>query len=391
MHRNTPPDRMRQLGHAATLLLRSRNVTYRLGQVLLTASEVKDLISLADVDDTIVMAPETAEPCKVLLVDDDELMRAQLSVLLQHAGYIVSLAGSGEEALRCLDADPCSIVISDWEMPEMDGIALTRHLRSQRQKSYIYVFLLTARRGKRDIVAGLQAGADDYISKDAPPEEILARLETARRIVTLEQALRSANRENRRLAITDALTGTRNRRYMMKYLPREFDRSRRYGHAIAALVCDLDRFKQVNDTCGHDAGDDVLREFCVRAQACLRTSDWMARTGGEEFVVILPETDLPGACIVAERIRAAIAAEAIQTCAGRLEITVSIGASGLVPPRESTRPTHTDLLQAADKCLYDSKQQGRNRVTALALSLGDEAPVSASPLGTSTDSPRSRH
>ena len=101
-------------------------------------------------------------------------------------------------------------------------------------------------------------------------------------------ALRAANRENRRLAITDALTGARNRRYMMKYLPREFDRSRRYGHAIAALVCDLDRFKQVNDTRGHDAGDDVLREFCVRTQACLRTSDWMARTGGEEFVVILP-------------------------------------------------------------------------------------------------------
>ena len=347
---------------------------------------------MADVDETIVMAPESVEPCKVLLVDDDELLRAQLAILLQHAGYIVSVAGSGEEALRCLDADPCSIVISDWEMPEMDGIALTRHLRSQRQESYTYVFLLTARRGKRDIVAGLQAGADDYISKDAPPEEILARLETARRIVTLEQALRSANRENRRLAITDALTGARNRRYLMKYLPREFDRCRRYGHGIAALVCDLDRFKQVNDTLGHDAGDDVLREFCVRAQSCLRTSDWMARTGGEEFVVILPETDLPGASSVAERIRAAIAAEAIQTCAGRVEITVSIGASALIPPRESTRPTHTDLLQAADKCLYDSKQQGRNRVTATAVGLDDGASMSpgANPLGTS-GSPRSRH
>lgn len=347
---------------------------------------------MADVEDTIIMAPETVEPCKVLLVDDDELMRAQLAVLLQHAGYIVSVAGSGEEALRCLDADPCSIVISDWEMPEMDGIALTRHLRAQRQESYTYVFLLTARRGKRDIVAGLQAGADDYISKDAPPEEILARLETARRIVTLEQALRSANRENRRLAITDALTGARNRRYMMKYLPREFDRCRRYGHSIAALVCDLDRFKQVNDTYGHDAGDDVLREFCTRAQACLRTSDWMARTGGEEFVVILPETDLPGASIVAERVRAAIAAEAIQTCAGRLDITVSIGASALVPPRESTRPTHTDLLHAADKCLYESKQQGRNRVTAVEVSLDNSTTLTPGlgPLDT-PNSPRSRH
>jgi two-component system cell cycle response regulator len=214
-------------------------------------------------------------------------------------------------------------------------------------------------------------------------------LETARRIVTLEQALRSANRENRRLAVTDALTGARNRRYMMKYLPREFDRCRRYGHPIAALVCDLDLFKQINDTYGHDAGDDVLREFCTRAQACLRSSDWMARTGGEEFVVVLPETDLPGAAIVAERIRAAIATEAMQTCAGRLGITVSIGTSALVPPRESTRPTHTDLLQAADKCLYESKQQGRNRVTAVSVSLDGSTTLTAasSPL----DSPRSRH
>jgi len=347
---------------------------------------------MADVEDTIVMAPEAVEPCKVLLVDDDELLRTQLSVLLQHAGYIVNVAGSGEEALRCLEADPCSIVISDWEMPAMDGIALTRHLRSQRLDSYIYVFLLTARRGKRDIVAGLQAGADDYISKDAPPEEILARLETARRIVTLEQALRAANRENRRLAVTDALTGARNRRYMMKYLPREFDRCRRYGHAIAMLVCDLDRFKQVNDGFGHDAGDEALREFCSRAQTCLRASDWMARTGGEEFVVVLPETDLAGAVAVAERIRAAIAIEAMHTCVGPLAVTVSIGVSALIPPLELPRLTHTDLLQAADKYLYDSKQQGRNRVTAGPVSVDSATSLSqvSSPLGTPS-APRSRH
>ena len=347
---------------------------------------------MADVEDTIVMAPEAVEPCKVLLVDDDELMRTQLSILLQHAGYIVSVAGSGEEALRCLDADPCSIVISDWEMPEMDGIALTRHLRSQRLESYIYVFLLTVRRAKRDIVVGLQAGADDYISKDAPPEEILARLETARRIVTLEQALRSANRENRRLAITDALTGVRNRRYMMKYLPREFDRCRRYGHAIAALVCDLDHFKRVNDSLGHDAGDEVLREFCSRTQSCLRTTDWMARTGGEEFAVVLPETDLVGAAIVAERIRTAVALEPMQTCMGQLKITVSIGASALIPPRELSRLTHTDLLHVADKCLYESKSQGRNRVTSARVNLDNPTQISpgSSPLDAPA-SPRSRH
>lgn len=316
-------------------------------------------------DTTIIRAEVLAEPCAVMIVDDDELAREQLSSLLSYAGYRVITCASGEEAIRRQTQERCSVVLSDWEMPDMDGIALTRHLRKNGRDSYTYILLLTIRRSKRDIVAGLQAGADDYIVKGASTEELLARMETARRIVNLERSLRIANSENRKQAVTDAVTGIRNRHYLMKYLPREFERSRRYGHTLSVLTCDLDRFKLVNDGFGHEAGDDVLREFCSRTEALLRTPDWMARAGGEEFTIVLPETGLGGAKIVAERIRGAFASSAVRTAAGPIAATVSIGVASVRVPRNLLNLTFNDMLRAADRCLYESKESGRNRVTAV--------------------------
>ena len=318
-------------------------------------------------DTTVIMTPGSQQPCEVLLVDDDELVRERLTLLLQKAGYLVTLVQSGAEALQMLDSQPYSILITDWEMPNMDGLALTRKVRQRRGEGYIYILLLTVRDSKRDVVAGLQAGADDYILKGAPPEELLARLETARRITILERSLRTANRENRRLATVDALTGVRNRRYLMKYLPREYQRCRRYNHPIAVLACDLDHFKLINDRFGHDVGDDVLREFCVRSGIYLRESDWLARSGGEEFIAVLPETDLAGAEVVAERIRAALATQPIRTASGPLEATVSIGAAAIDATQAAGHLDHTEILRAADECLYRSKQAGRNRVTGIRL------------------------
>jgi two-component system, cell cycle response regulator len=315
-------------------------------------------------DTTVITTAGTRQPCEVLIVDDDELVLEQLAALLQVAGYNVSCVQSGAQALRHLDEHPCSIMISDWEMPDMDGVVLTRNVRQRRSEGYVYILLLTVRGAKRDVVTGLQAGADDYLPKGASTEELLARLETARRITILEQSLRSANRENRRLATTDALTGVRNRRYLMKYFPREYERSRRYGHLIAILAFDLDRFKLINDNFGHDAGDDVLREFCGRCQSQLRACDWMARSGGEEFIVVLPETDLEGARALGERIRVVMEVEPISTCVGVLPATVSIGVAAIESSRDGLRLEHTDLLRTADECLYLSKNQGRNRVTA---------------------------
>jgi diguanylate cyclase (GGDEF)-like protein len=225
--------------------------------------------------------------------------------------------------------------------------------------------MLTVRNGRSDILEGLSAGADDYVVKGATAEEILARVEVGRRITHLERSLRTSNLDNRRMSITDPLTGARNRRCLMKYLPREIERSRRYNHALAILSCDIDHFKRVNDGFGHQAGDEILQAFVARSATCIRQEiDWIARSGGEEFIFVLPETNLYGARCVAERLREALAAQPIATCAGPLAVTVSVGVTALETEQELSVVSATDLLRAADRCLYASKNHGRDRVTA---------------------------
>jgi two-component system, cell cycle response regulator len=302
-----------------------------------------------------------AEGCTVLIADDDDIVCAHLGELVRAAGYSVRLASTGVEALRVLDAETVHIVISDWEMPDMDGLALCRHIRSRPTDVYTYVVMLTIRRSHDDIVAGLTAGADDYVVKGAEVAELLARINVGKRITTLERSLREAKRESERLAMTDALTGALNRRYLMARLPREIEHSRRYGHSVALLVCDLDHFKRINDQFGHKAGDQVLEDFCARYSLTMRTSDWIARTGGEEFVIVLPETDLGGAAIVAESLRQAVCARPVMTVAGAVPVTVSIGYSALCSDFEFARWQWEDLMRAADKQLYAAKSAGRNR------------------------------
>lgn len=322
---------------------------------------------MTDLDDTTTLALELdASPaCRVLVVDHDELARLQIATVLRAAGYETLLAAGGKEALRLLDQELCPIVITDWEMPDMDGIELCRNLRARSSTGYVYILLLTVRDSEQDVVRGLQAGADDYLVKGATTAEFLARISTGKRIVALERGLRSANRESRRLAITDALTGANNRRFLIKYLPREMTRSRRYGHALSLVMFDVDFFKAVNDTYGHDAGDDVLRQVVSRATSVLRGgSDWIARTGGEEFVALLPETALAGGVTVGEKIRRAISSTPLATRAGPIPVTVSVGVSSMEPGAPSDSLDADDLLQIADRALYASKQNGRNRTTS---------------------------
>ena len=303
--------------------------------------------------------------CRVLVVDDDELVRAQLMVLLGLAGYDVQAVGSGEEALRILDTMSCQIVLTDWEMADMDGLSLCRSVRLKDDAGYVYILMLTVRNSKRDVLVGLAAGADDYIVKGTPSDEILARLEVGRRITQIENSLRVSNQENRRLSVTDALTGARNRRYLMINLPRELARARRYQHPLAILSCDIDRFKRVNDRFGHEAGDETLQAFGMRSASCIREgTDWIVRAGGDEFVLVLPETNLAGASCVAKKVREVLAAEPIATSAGSLIVTVSIGVTAVETADELASTSVAELLRAADRCLYVSKNLGRDRVTA---------------------------
>jgi diguanylate cyclase (GGDEF)-like protein len=319
-------------------------------------------------DSNIILLTQPLARCRVLIVDDDELVVGHLSALLQRAGYEVHTAGTGEEALSILDTMFCQIVLTDWQMPDMDGLSLCRDLRSRARDGYIYILMLTIRAGRSDILAGLSAGADDYLVKGASSDEILARLEVGRRITHLEQALRSSNRENRRMSITDPLTGARNRRCLMKYLPRELERSRRYQHPLAILSCDIDHFKRINDGFGHDVGDQILQAFVVRSNGCIRGGvDWIARSGGEEFVLVLPETNLSGGSCVAERLRKVLSGQPIATSSGAFAVTVSIGVSALETEAEINTGSASQLLIAADRCLYASKKLGRDRSTAASI------------------------
>ena len=318
-----------------------------------------------DLHDTILSHHlQSSPPCRILIVDDDDLVRARLAALLRMSNFDVEVAGSGEEALSILSSTSCQIVLTDWQMPDMDGLALCRYLRTACYESYVYVVMLTVRDAKQDILTGLAAGADDYVLKGTPIEEILARIEIGRRITHVEQSLRTSNRENRRLATTDPLTGAHNLRYLMKNLPRELARCRRYDHPLAILSCDVDGFKQVNDRYGHQAGDLVLQAFVARSANCLRNaSDWLARIGGDEFVIVLPETTLPGATAVARKLRQLLAALPVPSAAGPVSFMASIGVTAVEPAHVPTGPSAIkDLLHTADRNLYASKRGEANGI-----------------------------
>jgi two-component system, cell cycle response regulator len=303
--------------------------------------------------------------CRVLIVDDDDIVRAQLSALLKRAHYDVQVAASGEEAMRMLDTVSCQIVLTDWQMPGMDGLALCRRVRLEHVQGYVYVMMLTVRESKQDMLLSLAAGADDYIVKGSSVEEILARMEVARRITHLECSLRSSNRENRRLSVTDPLTAAHNRRYLMNYLPRELARAQRYNRALSVLFCDIDGFKKVNDDLGHSAGDRVLQEFVLRATRCIREkNDWLARSGGDEFIVVMPETTLRGANCVAQKLRRIFASPPLVIHERPLKITVSIGVAAVETHRELSQTSAAELLREADRDLYTSKQSGKAQASA---------------------------
>ena len=300
----------------------------------------------------------------ILLVDDDDLTRDLVSTYAEQQGYGVHLCHSAEEALKRLRENFCPIVITDLNMPRMGGLALCRELRARKWPGYTYIVMLTGDH-ERGALAALEAGADDCLRKDAPPAELKARLRVAERIVTLEHRLRRTLEARARQAATDALTGLPNRRTFDRQFNAEFKRARRFGEPLSVLLIDVDRFKQINDQHGHLVGDEVLRSLAGTLRASLpRQFDILARFGGEEFAVVLPHTDREAALLVAERLRAAVESTSIKTSGGSRMITISIGIGHLATRASPDPLTSLDLLDEADRCLYESKRQGRNRVTA---------------------------
>ena len=327
-----------------------------------TAGDLDD----ASDDTTQIRKLDLPEAPTVLIVEDDELVLMRLRELVVAAGYKVQSAANGVDALVALQNSSVSIVVTDLTMPGMDGLHLCRRIREHATAGYIYIVLLTVRDNEADVLRGLEAGADDYLSKRTSAAEFTARLGIARRVLALEYSLKVALEKKHELAMTDALTGLFNRRYFARHMSRELARSQRFGGKFSLLLLDIDHFKRVNDTYGHAVGDRVLRNLAQTIRQCLRrTTDWCARLGGEEFAIVLEGISPAEATACAEKVRHAVAIMANGTPA--VQITVSIGISSFQGEGNRERVSVQSLLEHADINLYKSKAAGRDRVTSSRL------------------------
>ena len=330
---------------------------------------------------------------RLLIVEDDAISRVILQKAVQKLGHDCLVAQDGAKAWRVFQAAGVDAVISDWMMPGLDGVELCRRVRASASETYPYFILLTALGDKEHLLAGLQAGADDYLTKPLDRDELQVRLIAAARVTSLYRQLAEQKREVERLnrqlfeqARRDPLTQLRNRLQLQEDLEALRGVVARYGRCYGVVLCDVDHFKRYNDAYGHLAGDDVLRAVAATITRHCRSGDLAYRYGGEEFLLLLPEQALDGAAAAVERLRGAVEAlaipheakpapdvvtmgvdlgERIQAAPSPAHpapgvVTISAGVAALAPGGPKSVE---DLLRDADAALYRAKEAGRNRVT----------------------------
>jgi two-component system, cell cycle response regulator len=296
---------------------------------------------------------------KILLADDEPIARTMLEHWLVGWGYEVTLARDGESALQALKDDTeLRLLVVDWVMPKKDGIEVCKAIRSGPQEPYVYIVLLTAKDDKSDIIAGLDAGADDYLVKPCNPLELKVRLRAGRRVIELQEQLVKARESLRFEAMHDSLTGLLNRGAVLEQLTKELVRASRRGAPVSVLMGDLDHFKNINDTHGHAAGDAVLRETSRRLKAGMRAYDSVGRLGGEEFIAVLPECDAKTGLSVAQRLCRALSDAPTQYAGKAISQSISIGVAAT---DQFGSATGAELIRAADAALYRAKHAGRAR------------------------------
>ena len=298
---------------------------------------------------------------KVLIAEDDSLLRQMLRGALAAAGHQLITAANGLDAWEMLQREHVRMLIVDWMMPGLDGPELIRRIRGAGWPGYTYIILLTAKTGRDDVVEGLNAGADDYVTKPFRRDELLARMGVGSRILDLETRLSESLEREEALATRDSLTGLPNRRALYDRARAELNRAEREKRSVGVIMLDIDHFKLINDRFGHAAGDEALRRVAEVLQKSKRDYDYTGRWGGDEFLTILPGTSMLQAGLVAERIRASIDMVRLEVGgADTVELRSSLGVACASP---ATSPIGIDdLLSQADGALYRAKADGRNRV-----------------------------
>lgn len=279
---------------------------------------------------------------KILIVDDNEKTRTMLKRHLKKEKYEIFEAKDGFEALRIVETDNPGVILLDVMMPEISGMDVCRRIRARHDSELFHIIMLTGVATAESKVSGLDMGADDYVTKPFDIEELLARVRVGFRSVA-----------NRKLALIDNLTQVYNKNFFTAYLEKAIEQAYRYNHDFSLILTDIDRFKKVNDTYGHLAGDKILTEMGSLLNLFCRGSDVAVRWGGEEFIIVMPETNISGGAVLAEKIRVAVAAHDFPVVS---RITSSFGVATL------TEHGAAKLLKDADDALYMAKQNGRNQV-----------------------------
>jgi diguanylate cyclase (GGDEF)-like protein len=319
---------------------------------------------------------------KVLIAEDDAVSRLMLRRSIEQLGHEVLVATDGTDAWELYRRTEVDVIVSDWLMPGMDGLDLCRRVRASQRETYTYFMLLTSLEGKQHFMQGMQAGADDYLTKPLDREELQVRLQVASRVTSLHHQLAEKTRELERAnhalaesARRDPLTGLGNRLQLREDLYRLQRWLDRYGRSFGVALCDVDRFKLYNDRYGHVAGDEVLQAVSTSVADTIRSGDMAYRYGGEELLIIMPEQSAETSVIAMERVREAVEHLAIEHVSNRPHGVVTISV-GLVAIGQGEQLPWEVVLNRADMALYRAKAEGRNRV---ALGAADALGLSPSP------------
>jgi two-component system cell cycle response regulator len=336
-------------------LVRLKMVTDELRMRAVTSSEI------GVTDNAFEASQDSGVNARILVVDErkSSIDRIETALSSQHTIEVVE---NPQEALLRAAEGNFDLLMLSLEFKNFDGLRLVGQVRSLERTRHVPILLVTDPGEDARLLRGLDLGANDYVLRTADKNEMIARVRSQVRRKRYAEKLRDNVQYSMEMALTDPLTGLFNRRYMETHVGTLVERSAARGKSLSLLILDIDYFKSINDNFGHDAGDDVLREFAERLKASIRGIDLACRYGGEEFVVVMPDTDLGVATLVAERIRRRIAGEPfpIEKGARAIEVTISVGIAARVGPQDNA----SQMLKRADEALYRAKRDGRNRVVA---------------------------